>query len=81
MSELLTNLLANEKNRAYESSDGRLSIVPGKLVLAQLFSWVKETYGVSINTGRIAVEMQLNEIPEELRKVLTAIEKNDVIMP
>jgi AAA15 family ATPase/GTPase len=50
------------------------SLVPGKTIVSKLFSWISETYKVSLNKFSLAREMTLAEIDPEIIKVITCIE-------
>lgn len=50
------------------------NLVPGKSIAAKLFSWISETYKVSLNKFSLAREITLSEIDPEIIKVITCIE-------
>lgn len=71
------NRKARDHLRTYREKDGNLlSLVSGKALLSDLSSWSAETYGVSFGPGAILNALQRQEVPEELGKVVTAIEHN-----
>lgn len=59
-------------NERWENESWKL--VPGKLVLAKLFSWISESFKVSLNKFSLARELTLSEIDEEIVKVVSCIE-------
>jgi len=58
----------------WSTSEGRLAIVSGKLILARLSEWLQREHGLSISPMAIARGMRRSEIPAEVVDVLTAIE-------
>jgi hypothetical protein len=78
----ITVATANQKAREavanrWSSEGDRLGIIPGKQALSQLSAWVQETYKVSIGALLIAHHLLPDEIPSEIRAILSAIEKGD----
>ena len=72
------NRSARERmSRGWDTAEGRLSLASGKQVLARLSQWTQEAHGVAISPVRIARELRLNEIANEIVVVLTAIENNE----
>ena len=72
---LTANRLARETVEAkWGRSDARLRLLPGKNVLSELSRWSQEHFGVALGAARIAREMHLEEIADEVREVLEAIE-------
>jgi hypothetical protein len=72
---------ANKKAReqidvAWETQNGRWSIVSGKTLISGLSGWSQEHFGVSINPLKILKEMNRYEIDSEVTSAITAIEKN-----
>jgi energy-coupling factor transporter ATP-binding protein EcfA2 len=72
---------ANRKAReiidgAWNTREGRFSIVSGKEVISKLSDWSNTKYSVSFSSTRIAKYLLLSEIPSEVINVITAIEKN-----
>lgn len=59
---------------AWRDRDNRWAIVSGKRILAMLSAWSKSQYGVSFGAITVARAMLAEEIPEEMRAVLGAIE-------
>jgi len=71
---------ANRKARsivehAWNTRDGKLSIIAGKKVISELSRWAQETYGVSLSPMKLIRNLERSEIDSELRAVVTAIEK------
>jgi predicted ATPase len=52
-----------------------LHVVSGKALLSQLSTWAQENYGVAIGAMAITKAFHANEIPPELRTVITSIEE------
>jgi predicted ATPase len=55
-------------------TQGKLAIVSGKSVLSKLSEWSASQYGVTFGPGAIAAEMRPTEIPDEVARVISAIE-------
>jgi histone H3/H4/energy-coupling factor transporter ATP-binding protein EcfA2 len=53
---------------------GKMSVVSGKMVLTELNRWTQQQYKVSFTNSRLASEIQADEIDDEVRSVLSAIE-------
>lgn len=71
---------ANKKAReridtAWETQNGRWSLVSGKALISGLSGWSQERFGVSLNPLRIIKEMNRYEIDSEVTSVITSIEK------
>ena len=72
---------ANKKAReqidlAWETQEGKWSIVSGKTTISSLSGWSQQHFGISINPLRILKEMNRYEIDSEITNVITAIERN-----
>ncbi|NDY71358.1 ATP-dependent endonuclease [Desulfobacter hydrogenophilus] len=55
-----------------------ISIASGKYVIKKFADWSQQEFGVSLNAIAIAKEMTAQEIPNELIKIVTSIEKSAV---
>jgi predicted ATPase len=55
--------------------NGRLDVVSGKALLSRLSTWSQEHYGVGIGSMAITKAFHANEIPTELRNILSNIEE------
>jgi hypothetical protein len=62
-------------------SQGGSAVVSGKTVLKRLKEWSATTFGVSFSAAAIAREMRCDEVPEEIRLVLEAIEGRHALPP
>jgi hypothetical protein len=60
---------------AWKSREGRFSIVSGKKVISKLSEWSQKKFDVSISATAIVRALRINEIPDELVTVLSAIEE------
>jgi len=60
--------------RAFSSWERMLDVLPGKSLLAELGKWSQRGYGVGVSALKIARELKPDEIPQEMREVLAAIE-------
>jgi len=60
---------------AWRSSEGRLSVVSGKLLLSKISEWTQNRFGISLSARRIARELRPYEIDPEMRDVISAIEE------
>jgi energy-coupling factor transporter ATP-binding protein EcfA2 len=69
------NRLARDRvEGAWQTLEGKLSVVSGKQLLSALSSWSQATYGTSLSVGRLAAMMLANEVLAEVRGVVSAIE-------
>jgi hypothetical protein len=69
---------ANKKARtildsAWSTNDGQLSIISGKSALSQLSKWAQEQFGVSITASALIRSMEPEDIPNEMKSIVTAI--------
>lgn len=60
-------------NDAWDTPDGKLSLVSGKRVFSELSSWSQQNYGVSINPLAIAHTMNKDELDNEVITVVSCI--------
>ncbi|WP_431424817.1 ATP-dependent nuclease [Bacteroides hominis] len=60
-----------------EAWKDKYSIISGKNIIKQINNWVNLEYKISINSNKIAQEMNFDEIPKELKNVITKIENNE----
>jgi len=60
----------------WKSRDGRFTVVSGKEVFARLSEWSQTQFGVSLSATIVARAMNTSEIPEEIRRILVAIERD-----
>jgi hypothetical protein len=58
----------------WDSFEGRVSLLPGKRAMGQLAEWIRHEVGVSVSAGGVASTMRQDEIADEVREVLEAIE-------
>lgn len=69
------NRKARQRLRITRERDGNLlRLVSGKALLSDLSSWSSREYGVSFSFRGILASLKREEIPEEMGKVVTAIE-------
>jgi hypothetical protein len=61
----------------WDTVDGRLSIVSGKVTLAKLSEWLQQDYGLSVSAAAVARVLRRNEISDEVVQVLSAIENGE----
>ncbi|MDE1843632.1 MAG: AAA family ATPase, partial [Thaumarchaeota archaeon] len=74
------NKYAREKiEMANKSKYGLGSLVSGKKVVAAMSGWANQNFNVSFSAIAIAREMYIDEVPDEMKSVLTAIERGDNI--
>jgi hypothetical protein len=59
----------------WDDPQKRLSIASGKAVVSQLSAWAEREFGVSFGPVAIAKRFTVDEIPEEIRVILEAIEE------
>lgn len=57
----------------WSTADGRLSLVPGKEVLAKVNSRLQTIAGVSVSDGQIAQQIRAHEIHPDIRALVDAI--------
>lgn len=72
---------ANMKTRTlmeanWDSLNGKLKLVSGKVVISKLSKWSQDTYGVSFSSASIVREIRKEEIDSEMVDILEAIENN-----
>lgn len=60
---------------------GLLGCVSGKAVLQKLFGWVQSEFGVSLSAVALAKQLISEELDQELRGVLMAIETGNALPP
>ncbi len=82
----LTAATSNQKARRivserWKTQVGRFGAIPGKKALASLSRWVQENYKVSLGAFNIARCMTRDEIDDELKDVLWAIEEGEPFLP
>lgn len=63
-----------EFERRWSTLEGRLTIVPGKVVLQDLRDKISNSYGVSLTNSRIIGAMKDSEIPSDLKDLLEKLE-------
>lgn len=69
------NKAARRKMARFDDDpETKLALCPGKQVMANFFTWAQTNYGVSLSAARVAQELRLSEINEEVKDVLSAIE-------
>src|SRR6266852_275393 len=69
------NRLARERvEKAWQTFEGKISLVSGKQVLSKLSAWSQSSYGVSVSSVRVAAGFNEADILEEVVDVLRAIE-------
>ena len=69
---------ANRKARelvadAWKTEEGRQSLISGKEVLLRLGSWARQAFGCALGPDDIAAEVEPDEVPVELARVIHAI--------
>jgi predicted ATPase len=72
-STLNSNAIKNFELR-WSTLDGRLIIVPGKLVIQKLRDEISEKYGVSLTNARIIGNIREDEIPSDLKKLINKLD-------
>lgn len=65
---------------AWQTRDGRMSIVSGKGALSRLSSWAQEEFGVSFTPSHLARSMRPDEVPDEMRIVISAIAQGRTLL-
>jgi len=58
-------------------TSGKLSMVGGKSMLAELNNWFQKDFAVSFNNTKLAAELTLEEIDDEVVRFLQAFEENE----
>lgn len=71
---------ANKRTRTFldevwKTFDGRISRIPGKETISRLSKWSKRIFNVSFSVSNILDEIRVEEISDEIYKVLNAVEK------
>lgn len=62
---------------AWETQDGKLSIIPGKIAISNLSAWSQENFGISFGVNAIAYELNEEELHPEIKAVVEAIESSN----
>lgn len=65
--------------KAKKSKHGLGLLVSGKRVISTMSGWANDNFNVSFRPIAIAREMYIDEVPDEMKTLLTAIEKGDKI--
>ena len=58
----------------WKNPSSRLTIVPGKEVLARLNTRLQASISISVSDVQVASQFSIDEIPEDLRNLLNALE-------
>ncbi|KAA0088357.1 hypothetical protein CIW54_10550 [Paraburkholderia sp. T12-10] len=61
--------------KTWATKDGRLSVVPGKDVLAKVNSKLQEKIGVSVSDGQIAAKFRASEVHPDVCKLIETLSK------
>jgi len=64
-------------SKRWKTQSDRLGIICGKQALACISRWAEKMYKVSVGTMAIANDLTPNEIDDELRQVIAAIEETN----
>jgi hypothetical protein len=64
-------------SRCWGTFDGKMMLVNGKAMLTELNRWTQSKFSVSFTNARLARELYGDEIDDEVRLTLTAIEFNE----
>src|SRR5258708_3985050 len=67
------NEFARTQMQDWESPETQLKLVSGKVVISKLSTWTQKNFGFSLSALTIAAAMSAADVPEEARRVLTAI--------
>ena len=62
-------------DEAWDSFDGKMSAISGKLMLSKMSEWAQSRFGTMLSARRLARELRHNEILSEVQGVITAIEE------
>jgi AAA15 family ATPase/GTPase len=57
----------------------KFDIISGKELLSTFNNWCNKEFKTSVSSTNLAREIKITEIPDEMRKVVSAIEKNTLI--
>jgi hypothetical protein len=68
------NKQARELLKRRIESEGIAAVVRGKAAFSALSAWAQKHFGVSLTAGAVARSMAFEEIPQEIRMVVEAIE-------
>ncbi|MFT4175360.1 MAG: AAA family ATPase [Luteolibacter sp.] len=75
------NKAARERIKEARESDGSLAnLVSGKLLISMLSRWSQSEFGVSFNASNLFREMRPDEIPEELKEIVTRLESRHPLL-
>ena len=64
---------------AWQSENGRKSIVSGKDLLSALSRWCQDNFGIGFGAAAIAYEIKRDELEPEINQVLSAIENSRLL--
>ena len=67
--------------RSFRTRQGKLGVVSGKEVLSRLTTWAQAQFGVSFGSMAVLRHMRSDEVPEEVGRVLEAIENQEAFVP
>lgn len=71
----LTKRILDEFEKQWSTSDGCISLAPGKDVLASLNSALQERCGVTVTALAVVSEMKTSEVPSDIRNLLRKIDE------
>lgn len=77
----ITNANKNARKIVHQfwlTNEGKLTLCSGKEVISQMSGWSHSEYGVSFNAKSLAREMNLHDIPSEMKNVIICLEKNEI---
>lgn len=57
----------------------KFDIISGKELLSKFNNWCNQEYKTSVSINNLARELKRDEIPEEMRIIVTSIEKNEIL--
>jgi hypothetical protein len=63
----ITAAVSKRFDQIWSRQEGRLSIVPGKEVLARINTRLQDIVGITVSDGQIAHHFQVNEIHPDIR--------------
>lgn len=66
-------------NGVWGTFEGRISVVPGKTVLAEFNRWLRDEYKISFSSASLAAELKANEIDQDVQGFLEAVEFNEPV--
>jgi energy-coupling factor transporter ATP-binding protein EcfA2 len=70
-----SSIVHKEVEEKWGALESRLMLVPGKALLARINDVLQQEHGISITTNSIVASMRVDEIPDEMRRLVAGLAK------